>query len=168
MSDTVSPFVAWDGHNEEVPGPGTLGWMRSGACFLSSLHYLQMLTLSLQTSFFTFLVGSEGKSEGSSEWKGSNPVSLHTVAWHGSSRVRPASPDLREEILSSPGARNGPCVGALQVGLTSFPISCLGSASEGAEQGAWALWIWATVALLLFCLIKKLSLPLKTGTNKTC
>ena len=85
-----------------------------------------MPTLSLKTSFLTLLLGSEGKSQGASEWTGSDPVPLHAVARHGSSRVCPPGPDLREEVLSSPDSRNGPCVGALQVRPTASPFFCLG------------------------------------------
>lgn len=87
--------------------------------------------------FLTFLTGSEGKSQRASERKGGDPVSLHTVARHGSSRVRPPGPDFRKEILSSTHAGDGPCGGALQVGLASCPSAWM-------RHRKWAEpWKWA-------------------------
>lgn len=101
--------------------------------------------------FLTFLTGSEGKSQRASERKGGDPVSLHTVARHGSSRVRPPGPDFREEILSSTHAGDGPCVGALQVGLASCPSAWIRLRKWA---GPWSgLEAWPAVALLLSCLI---------------
>ena len=105
----------------------------------------RMPALGLKTSFLAFLLGSEGKSQGAAEWTHSDPVPLHAVARHGGSGVRPPSPDLREEVLGSPHAGDGPCAGALQVRRHA----------DWEEQGLLALGTGATAGLPLLCLTQK-------------
>lgn len=90
--------------------------MRSEAVSWSFVQVTISLNRGVQGAFLHISTGPEGKPQGSSEWEDSDPVSLHTVAWHGSSWVCPASPDLCEKVIGSPDARHGPRVGALQVG----------------------------------------------------
>lgn len=93
--------------------------------------------------------GAEGQSQGSSERAGRDPVPLHAVARHGRARVRPAGPDLREEVLGRPDAGHGPRAGALQVGPPGSPPAWVGRA-----RGV-GLVNLAAVALPLFCLMQR-------------
>lgn len=77
------------------------------------------------------VLGSEGEPEGEAEWAHRDPVSLHSVAWHGSTRVHPPRPHLHQPLVCGSHRRHGPRSGALQV-----------------QRFLWAPWAgWG----LLFC-----------------
>lgn len=59
--------------------------------------------------------GSEGEPKREAKWAHCDPVSLHSVAWHGSTRVHPPGPHLHQPFIRGPHHRHGPRPGALQV-----------------------------------------------------
>lgn len=60
-------------------------------------------------------LGSEGEPEREAKWAHRDPVSLHSVAWHGSTRVHPPRPHLHQPLVCGSNRRHGPRSGALQV-----------------------------------------------------
>lgn len=61
------------------------------------------------------VLGSEGEPKREAKWAHRGPVSLHSVAWHGSTRVHPPCPHLHQPLISGSYCRHGPRPGALQV-----------------------------------------------------
>lgn len=66
-------------------------------------------------TYFFYVLGSEGEPKREAKRAHRDPVSLHSVAWYGSTRVHPPRPHLHQPFVSGSHHRHGPCPGALQV-----------------------------------------------------
>lgn len=81
--------------------------------------YLQHCSLSAvcsdQSHTYFYVLGSEGEPKREAKRAHRDPVSLHSVAWYGSTRVHPPRPYLHQPFVSGSHHRHGPCPGALQV-----------------------------------------------------
>lgn len=96
--------------------------------------YLPTILFRAQKCCFWCLSGAEGEPERETKWAHCGPVSLHSVAWHGSTGVHPSCPHLHQPLVCSSCCRHGPCPGALQVhhyylapGLDECYLLALGS-----------------------------------------
>lgn len=79
------------------------------------LHAKVAASYSPRPHVCSYVLGSEGESEREAKWAHCDPVSLHSVAWHGSTGVHASCAHLHQPLISRSHCRHGPCPGALQV-----------------------------------------------------